>query len=105
MSLHVYVERCQPATDYVDRNLDPPARCGFSPDEYLWCHRCRECWPASGMVIQVYYDHASIWCAEGHGCRDAKRMRKHQEAKRRNRSEGMKESWRRRKEAASVEQK
>ena len=103
MNLHIYTTNMQPATDYVDPHVDPPAKCGFPPNEYLWCHRCRECWPASGMSIQVYYDHAAVWCTEGHGCRDPERMRKHREAERRNRSEAMKESWRRRKEAANAQ--
>lgn len=103
MSTHIYTTNMQPATCFTDPHVDPPMKCGFLPEKMLWCHRCRECWHAVGMVVQVYYDHTSIWCAEGYGCRDPERIRMHREAERRNRSDAMKESWRRRKEAVNAQ--
>ena len=99
--LHIYRAMLQPATCYTDSNVDPPMKGGFLPDTMLWCHACDQCWPASQMTIQIYYDHSSLWCADGYVCKDPLRIAKWQERHRLNRSRAMKESWARRKEKAN----
>jgi len=69
VSLHIYTAAMQPAVAYVDTNFDPPMECGFTFDQKIYAHCCWKKRPAKNCVVQVYYDHMSIWCAEGHGCK------------------------------------
>lgn len=96
--VHIYRAEGQPATKFIDANVDPPLECGFPPDQMLWCHACGECWPASGMSIYVYYDHSRLSCAPGSGCQDPARIAMHEAARRQRRSEGQRERWRKKRE-------
>jgi hypothetical protein len=98
VNVHIYRVDGQPATAFVDANVEPPMKCGYPPDKMLWCFACDECWPAAGMVAHVYYDGTTFYCAAGHGCKDPARIAKHEEAKRHRRSEGQRERWRRKRE-------
>ena len=65
-SVHVFTERDQAATDYLDCNLEPPMRFTHSPRQRLWCWTChRERW-AKNMIVHVYYDSTRFFCREGH---------------------------------------
>jgi hypothetical protein len=77
VSVHIYTAGSQPATAYTDDSFDPPMAGGYAPDQMLFCEKCDECWPASQMVIQCYYDGRRIWCAPGHGCKDPARIQAH----------------------------
>jgi hypothetical protein len=87
-SLHIYTAAGQPATRYIDNSVDPPMQGGYAPDKMLFCERCDECWPASQMVVQCYYDGYRLWCAPGFGCKDQARMDAHAERTRARRSAG-----------------
>lgn len=34
--IHIYTEKMQPATSFVDTNSDEPIQTGFSPDEVIY---------------------------------------------------------------------
>ena len=68
--IHVYSEQEQPATGWVDTHSDQPIEMWFAPDSLIRTNCCEETRPARECVVQSYYDGASIWCAEGKGCKD-----------------------------------
>jgi hypothetical protein len=88
--VHIYVAAGQPATAYVDDSFDPPMEGGYPADKMIFCDGCDECWPASQMVVQCYYDGRRFWCANGHGCKDSARIAAHKERTRYRRSEAQK---------------
>lgn len=63
---HVWIERCQPATNFRDpfigNRIRWPARRLFA------CDDCGERHQARNMVVQVYYDCIKVFCAKGKGC-------------------------------------
>ena len=89
--MHLYRAVGQPATAFSDETFDPPMAGGYPADKMLFCDSCDECWPASQMVVQCYYDGRRFWCAPGHGCRDEARIAAHKERTRLRRSWAQKE--------------
>lgn len=91
--IHIYAASWQPATNWVDANIDPPGRGGFSAGTLIWCDCCGKRRRAANVVLQIYFDSTRRWCAPDKGCRDprviaAKRRREH-----RNRSAGQIRRW------------
>lgn len=84
--LHIYWAGQQPATAFSDKTFDPPMAGGYPADKMIFCDSCDECWPASQMVVQCYYDGRRFWCAPGHGCKDPARVEAHRERIRARRS-------------------
>lgn len=89
--IHVYSAVKNDAHDYMDTTFDPPLHFTMDPATMLFCHKCDECWPASQMVVQCYYDGRNYWCKPGHGCKDVARMDAHRERTRLRRSWAQKE--------------
>ena len=86
MGSHIFRSAMQPATNYADATFDPPMEGGWPPEKMLFCESCDQCWPASQMAVQCYYDGMRLWCAEGHGCKDPARIEAYQERTRARRS-------------------
>jgi hypothetical protein len=93
MSLHIYAERLQPATRYIDPHLEPPLRFLRSPHRSVWCSCCKRKRQARNAVVQVYYDATVFWCAAGKGCKDPKVIRQRERQMRQRRSAGQKARW------------
>lgn len=86
MTLHIYAERLQPATRYLDLHFNLVIR-GL-PRRHVWCSCCKRKRQARNAVVQVYYDATVFWCAEGKGCKDPKVIRKRERQMRQRRSAG-----------------
>jgi hypothetical protein len=70
MSLHIYRERLQPATCFVDRTLPGSGIWSrYSPRRLFRAHCCGKLRWAKYVRVQVYYDGIRQWCAKGHGCK------------------------------------
>lgn len=66
MSGHVFTTVDQPATKYLDRNIEPPLKCTNNPRRQLRCYTCGRVRWAKNMIVHVYYDCTRFFCAEGH---------------------------------------
>ena len=80
--MHIYTARMQPATNFIDQCGAVEYRGGFKPYEMIYAQCCGKKRPAKNCVVQCYYDGISIWCSEGHGCKNprsiaAKRWKEH----------------------------
>ena len=69
MTLHIYTANKQPATKFVDTAGNEPLHMGFAPDKLIYTDCCGKKRKAANCVVQCYYDHLAIWCADGHGCK------------------------------------
>lgn len=69
MSVHIYSAAWQPATKFIDNNIDPPMTFSFAPNSMMWCDKCRKRRRAKNLVVQCFYDGVRKQCAEGKGCR------------------------------------
>ena len=63
-TVHVYVERGQPLTDYWDRVTEREMHFTTPPYKLFYCHACRRLRAAKDLNIHVYYDHSLIVCRE-----------------------------------------
>ena len=68
--LHIFTEKLQPATNWTDNHGPEPMRGGFDPEEVIYTECCKTKRPAKDCVVQCYYDGLSVFCADGHGCKD-----------------------------------
>ena len=100
--IHIYSASLQLATAFVDDCGEVEMRSGYAPDKMIFCDSCDECWPASQMIVQCYYDGRRFWCANGHGCKDKARMEAHRERSRLRRSHSARMAWLDRKERAAA---
>ena len=65
MSAHLYISESQPATRFLDANLDPPLEVVLNPRRVLTCWSCgRRRW-AANLEVRVYYDCVQFFCAGG----------------------------------------
>jgi len=67
--VHLFNALSQPATRFVDRNIDPPTWFRYSARRLFWTDCCRRQRWAKYVRVQVYYDTIHRFCAGGHGCR------------------------------------
>jgi hypothetical protein len=67
--VHVYVERSQPATRFVDRNGPRPTWFRCSARTPWWTDCCDKRRWAKYVRVQVYFDKIHRFCANGHGCK------------------------------------
>lgn len=65
-TVHVFVERKQPATDYWCSHIEPPMRFQMDDRCRLRCYNCGRIRWAKNMLVQVYYDCTRFTCVEGH---------------------------------------
>jgi hypothetical protein len=67
MYLHIYTADKQSMTRYDVGHLisEEPHWITCNPRAQYVCHRCWRKRYARNLVIQVYYDHSAVWCAEG----------------------------------------
>lgn len=65
-TVHVFQAKGQPATRFVDRNIDPPITTRLSPRHQLHCYLCERRRTAKNLVVHVYYDCIRFFCREGH---------------------------------------
>lgn len=67
--IHIFTERVQPATNFVDTHGLQPRRVRCSPRR-LWCvDCCRTRRWAKYVRVQIYHDKVNRFCADGHGCK------------------------------------
>ena len=92
-SSHVYRAPFQPATQWVDRHVDPPITFSGSPHRRIFVLCCLRRRQARFCVVQSYYDVATYWCAEGKGCKDPAYIEAQRRRIFRNRSAGQKRRW------------
>lgn len=97
-TVHVYAAGTQPATHYIDNCTEREMVFDTPPNRLLWCHSCGKRRPAKNCVVQVYYDHTSVWCAPLKGCNDPKVIARKRKIERLHRSIGQKMRWKRAKE-------
>lgn len=71
-NVHLYTAPVQPATCFVDRTDSPPMKFRFAPHATLFTNCCRTRRWAKHLQVRVYYDHFSLTCAPGHGCKRGK---------------------------------
>ena len=94
-AVHIYRANAQPATRYIDNCTEREMVFTNSPNKLLPCHACGKRRPAKNLVVQVYYDHIAVWCAEGKGCKDPKLIARKRKLTRLRRSIGQKMRWKR----------
>ena len=70
MSIHIYTETMQPATNYTDTHGYEPMQMGFDPEQMIYTECCGKRIPAKDCMVQSYYDALRIWCAPEKGCKD-----------------------------------
>ena len=91
--IHIYAEKMQPATSWVDNHSTVPLHLGFAPDKPIPAICCGEMRPAKDCVVQCYYDWTAIWCAPDKGCKDPKKIAEKKALEFANRSAGQKARW------------
>ena len=91
--VHLFVEKFQPATHWVDDNFDPPMHFNWPGNRLLWARCCEQRRPAKNCVVQAYYDGLSVWCAKDKGCRNPKVIKAKRQREFRHRSLGQKRRW------------
>jgi hypothetical protein len=64
--VHIYTANDQPATDYLDHNIEPPMRFTNPSRRRLYCWECERGRWAMNLVVHVYYDSTRFFCKEGH---------------------------------------
>lgn len=85
MNPHVYTSALQPATDFTDDSLTPPAKVVYRPGELVFTSCCEKRRRAANAAVQCYYDGRRFWCIDGKGCKDPRmaEARRHRQIKRR----------------------
>lgn len=91
--MHIYRTNAQPATAWVDTHSGEPMQMGWPAETPLWCCCCGEQHPASDCVVYSYYDGATVYCAEGRGCKDPQVIAAKKAREFHNRSAGQKARW------------
>lgn len=91
--LHIYTERMQPATGWIDTHSGEPMHMGFEPDRLIYTDCCGKKRPAKDCVVQCYYDGLSIYCAPEKGCKDPREIASVKAREFANRSAGQKTRW------------
>ena len=71
--VHIYTAPKQPATRWVDSNLDPPRVIEWPAHRLVFAYCCGKRRLAKNCVVQSYYDGVYIWCAPERGCNAADR--------------------------------
>jgi hypothetical protein len=92
-NVHIFVASKQPATRWVDYNIDPPHTITWPANLLLWCRCCFKKRPAKNCVVQNYYDALYVWCAEGKGCKDPKVIATKRHKEFLNRSNAQRARW------------
>ena len=72
MNFHLYTVPSQPATRFVDRSMARPIWFRCDPRRLWWTDCCGQRRWAKYVRVQVYYDGVRRWCADGHGCQEAR---------------------------------
>lgn len=91
--LHIYTARFQPATCYTFDLDGEQVQLGFEPDAMIYTDCCRKKRPAKDCVVQCYYDHTAVWCAQDSGCKDPQVVAERKAREFANRSAGQKARW------------
>jgi hypothetical protein len=91
--IHIYTEKMQPATSFVDNHSDEPIQMGFDPDEMIYTNCCEKPRLASECLVQTYYDGTDVWCAPEKGCKDPQVIAEKKATQFKNRSEGQKKRY------------
>lgn len=68
-TLHIYTAPLQPATHFVDANVDPPMTITVAPRKLIYTECCNRRRQARYIVVQCYFDCTRRWCAPGRGCK------------------------------------
>ena len=91
--MHIYTEKIQPATSWIDPHSGEPMQMGFDPEKLIYAHCCDHPRQAKDCNVQCYYDGLSIWCAPDKGCKDPQLIAARKAREFRNRSAGQKARW------------
>ena len=91
--VHIYTAKMQPATGWIDTHSAEPMHMGFPPETMLWCECCNKKRPAKNCSVQSFYDHLSVWCTEGHGCKDPQTIANKRRREHMYRSRGQQKRW------------
>lgn len=67
--VHLFVERSQPATRFVNPHGARAFWTRRKPQQLIPTDCCRRRRWAKYVRVQVYYDGIRRWCAPGHGCK------------------------------------
>lgn len=97
MSVHIYRAADQPATRWVDYNLDKPHVFKLKPQALVWCGCCYKQRMAKNCIVHQYYDCTLFWCAQGKGCKGEREITAARNKLFRVRSDGAKRGWKTRK--------
>jgi hypothetical protein len=89
-AIHIYRERAQPATRWIELAGQPDQAVIWPDNKLLWCGCCGKTRRAKNCVVQSYYDGLYVWCAPGKGCKDPKAIQAKKRREFRNRSRGQK---------------
>lgn len=73
--VHVFTTCAQPATEFVDSNIDPPLVIKSKPRSLVRCYRCGARRYASNALVRVYYDCVQYFCCECPKKKSKKRRR------------------------------
>jgi hypothetical protein len=92
-AFHVYTERMQPATNWVDRHGGELLQGSYHPHKLLCTRCCRRQMRARHCVVASYYDGLHIFCAAGKGCNDPNVIAAKKAREFSNRSAGQKARW------------
>jgi hypothetical protein len=61
--VHIFIEKAQKATSFVDRHGPKPVRIRIDPRCQVYCFDCdRRRW-AKNMAVRVYYDCTRFYCS------------------------------------------
>lgn len=93
MKIHVYMQKMQPATHFVDNCGSAPATAGYAPKSLVYCECCSRRRRAENCGVQVYYDCLKIFCADGKGCNNQREIERKARRIHNNRSRGQKRRW------------
>ena len=92
--VHIYTAAMQPATCFVDHNMNPPYTFRWSPHMLIYVECCDKRRRAANCVVQVYYDHLAVWCAPNKGCKSQTFIEKKRRREFRNRSRAQRARFR-----------
>lgn len=90
MTAHVFTERLQPATRWIDYHWRKPVITQCPGNLLLWCECCKRRRPAKNCMVQSYYDCLRFWCAAGKGCKSKREINAKKRRAFQNRSAGQK---------------
>ena len=67
--IHIYTTKMQKATHFKDDVGEKAFWCRNPGNRLLYAKCCGKKRPAKNLLIQVYYDATSCFCAPGKGCK------------------------------------